>query len=811
MSIGFHALRGAISDLRYGARVLARQKKLSALVVVTVGLAIGANVSIFQVLNLTMLRALPFADAGRLCRVLAMVARPNAAPARGALSPQAFARVRDSGIFERVVAQRVTNLVLRTEAEPERVVGIDVSSGWTPLFGIRPALGRPFAADEERRGAGAGVAIISDALWQRAFQRDPAVLGRTVLLDDRSTSIIGVMPPAFNYPYHADVWLPMSLDESAGAPANLNVVGRLAASATPAATSARLRDLTTELIAGDPTSNTGRTLEAIPLRTDLLENGDVIVLALFGAVAFVLLIAAANVSSLLLTRAMARRRDMAVRAALGATRLQRFRAMACESLVLAAAGGVFGALVALWAHSTSSVLLPKDLRELGVPPTADARVIGFMFAITAFAGCVIGLLPAWRFSRVDINGALRGGRSTSSPGDRRLLGGVVVAEIAVALVLLVGATQMLDFLRAVNRADPGFDARGVLTLRVPLSPTRLPSADSRVAFVRRILDELGAIPGVSAAGVTSFLPLGTTNQATVVSTDAARDDRVPMSANHRVVDGRYFRAIGLTLVAGRTFDDRDRAGGEPTAVVSRALADELWPKQEALGQRVKRGPRDAAAPWLTVVGVVNNTREQREATAETMYVPYTQQVASFTGSVQPTFVLRTATDFGELALSARRAVARVDAGSPVFQVATIDEIQSIAYAQERLGTQTVGVFAAAGLVLVILGVYGLTAYAVAQRMREMAIRRTFGAAVSHIVWLVVRQSGVLAMTGIVAGGVSAVVLSRVLRGLVPGLQAAPSGAFLFPALALALLTLIAAGLPAWRVTRIDPIVALRQD
>jgi putative ABC transport system permease protein len=799
------------TDLRQALRGLWRQKRFTAVVVLTLGIAIGANIAVFHVVNLTLLRPLPFDEAEELFRVQAGVTRPNGATSLVALSPHAFVRIREARIFEDVVAQRLENLAIRTATgEPQRVAAVRVASGWMELFGLRPALGRGFTEHEERLGAGAPAVLISHSLWQRAFGGDRGVLGRSILLEDHALTVVGVMPPSFNYPYQSELWLPMTVDRGLTSPTNLNVVGRLRHGETADAARARLRALSAQLARETAQPDGERVLQATPLRTDLLENNDRVLIALLAAVAFVLLIAATNVASLTLTRAVNRRREMAVRTALGATRLRRFGAIVSETVVLAALGGALGALLASWALSVVSVLLPRQLRELGAQAALDERMFAFVAAVTVLAGFIFGVLPAFRLSGSPQLEQLGSGlRTTSTKQDRGLLSSVVVAEIALALLLAVGAAQMLQYVRDSETTHPGFDVENALTLRVPLSDTRFPTAQARLAFIGRIAEVLGSMPGVSAVGLTSMLPVGGGNQLAQVSVESRSGEAVAFTVNHRVIDAGYFKAMGIPLLAGRRFDDRDRTGGEPVAIVSRALADRSWPGADPVGKRIRRTRAAGQTPWLTVVGVVGNVREPREAASESWYLPYTQQVATFTGFIQPVFVLKAALEPAVLGDAARLMVARVDGATPVFQVATLKELNTLQFAQERLGTEVMAAFAIAGLLLVLLGVYGVTSYGVSQRVQEIGIRIAFGAPSRQIVRMVLAQTATLSAMGLTIGTAGAMLAVRGLHRLVPGIDPGQWILYAVPAAGLAAVTLLAGALPAWRATRIDAARALQ--
>jgi putative ABC transport system permease protein len=800
------------SEIRHAVRSLSRQKRFAIGVILTLAVAIGANAAVFHVVNLTLLRPLPFAESEALFRIQASMTMPSGAASLVAVSQQAFARLRDARIFDSVVAQRLENLVVRTPTgEPKRVVAIRVSSGWTQLFGVRPALGRGFNDEDDRLGAGAASVLLSHSLWERDFGADPSVLGRAIVLEDRAVTVVGVMPPAFNYPYQAELWLPMTVDPNAGTPGNLNVIGRLRRGSTIESTREQLRVISMQLAREAPQTNAGRILRATPLRTDLSDNQDRLLVALLGAVAFVMLIAAANIASLFLTRAVHRRREMAVRAALGATTFQRARAVLCESSLLAVLGGIAGALIASWIIPIVTVLMPRPLRELGVQGAIDVRMTVFVVGVTLVSGFVFGVLPALRLAGATSLADLGSGtRSTGTHTDRRLLEAVVVAEIAMALLLSICAAQLFDHVRRAESAHPGFRATGALSMGVPLSDRRLQTAEARIAFLRRVDEELRTIPGVTASGLTSLLPVGGGNALAQVSIDRGSDDRVRLSVNHRAVSPGYFGAMGVPILRGRDFDDRDRPDSQPVVIVSTALAERFWPGDEPLGKRIKRGAPADPNPWLTVIGIVGNIREPEEAVPETWYLPYTQQVNAFTGFVQPVFVLRAEIDAASLAQSARAAIARVDASVPVFNVSTLDDLNAGEFASERLGTNVMSAFAAGGLLLVLLGVYGVTRYGVSQRLQEFGVRMAFGARAPQIVWMVLRQAAWFAFAGIALGLPGALIASRALEQIAPGVASRDPVLFLIPMAGIALATLLAAGFPAWRATRIDPATALRE-
>lgn len=836
-------------DVRYGLRTLARQPLFTFVVILTLALGIGANTAIFSVVNAVLLRPLPYPDPDRLVTVSGWdLRRPETrTDSQGAVSFPDFADWRAwNTTLAHVAAYTPDDFTLtdgggRGEAAAH-VAGAYVTADLFPLLGVAPALGRTFLPAEDV--AGSRVAILSHGLWQRRFGGDPRVLGRAMTVDGNRFEIVGVMPSGFGFPVQnnpVEFWLTVARlgettddDPQTAQRGNhfLLSVARLRPGVSLAQAQANLDALTATLRQQYPDSDNHLGVHLVPLRRSLAGEVRPALLVLLGAAGCVLLIACVNVANLLLARATARGREIAIRAALGAGRARIVRQLLTESLLLALLGGAGGVLLALWGTDGLVALLPDNfprLREIGV----DLRVLLFTGVVSVLTGVLFGLAPAWRISRPDgADAALRadgaaGARGTTEGGrSRRLREVLVVAEMALALALLTGAGLLVQSFLRLQRVAPGFDPHGVLTAEVSLAQADDKEQTTRnVAFYRDVLDRVSALPGVRAVSAVVPLPMGGRHWATgVIIAGRPRVGLADLPASHfRAVAPGYFAAMRIPLRSGRDFDAHDEASSPGVVIINETFARQYFPGENPLGKHI--APQMSADPGeprdREIVGVVGNVKFRRLSADDKpeCYVPHTQFPA---GAL--TLVVRggaaagtTATTEGDdgdplaLAGAVRGAVEQINRDVPLYRVRRLDQYLADSLAQPRLNTLLLSLFAGAAALLTAVGLYGVMAYAVAQRTREIGIRLALGAGRNDVRRLVAGYGLRLTLVGLVTGVVTTLGLTRLLASLLYGISPGDPTTLAGISALLAATAALACWLPARRATRVDPVVALRQE
>lgn len=801
-------------DLRYAWRGLRRAPGFAAMAVATLALGIGATTAIFSVVHSALLEPLPYAAADRLVFL---------SDQQDVETPMSYPEFVDwraqTGVFTGLAAYFQTSLVLTGAGEPEVLSGARVSASLPGLLSVAPHVGRAFRADEDAPGADR-VILLGHDLWLRRFGADRGVVGRVLTLNGLPYTVVGVLPagPGASLPTdlaagrRVDYWVPLRLDAER-APRGLHfltVVGRLRPAVDVERARARLADVAAQLKRDDAERH---GVQVGPLAARVVGDARPLLVLLLGAVSLVLLVACANVANLLIARGAGRARELAIRAALGAGRRRVVRQLATESLVLALAGGAagvllaFGALAALRAAASDAVGLAQ------LPRLAQARVDGRLLAfalLTSLAtGALFGLLPALRASRLALASVLRaGGRGTTGAGARdRTRSALVVAEMTLSFVLLIGAGLLVRSFDRLAAVDKGFDPTQVLTFAVELPSARYPEARQQVAFFERVLERVRALPGVRGASVTVSLPLaGGTNGGFVIAGRPLAPNEGPV-AEKRVVGADFFRVLRVPVVLGRAFDGRDVAGAPQVAVVNEAFVRRYFPGENALGRRIEFGWETEGAQ--EIVGVVGDMREQslHEPAAPTIYVPFGQRRSDPAMAV----VVRTAGDPTRLVAAVRAAVRAVDRDQPVAQVRTLDDVVARALAGRRVAASLFGAFAALALLLAAVGLYAVVSYGVAQRVSEIGVRRALGARTWDVVRLVVGQGVGLLALGAAVGGLASLGAGRLLRGQLYGVGATDPLTFAAVAAALLVTALVATVAPAVRASRVDPLVALREE
>ena len=805
-----------LKDIRYGARSLWKRPASTVVALVTLALGIGVNSAIFSAVDSILLRPLPLKDPERLVSIweqgLAQGINQNE------VAPANFFDLRtQTQSFEGIGAHGPQDLNLTGDGEPERLNGELVSANVLSLLGVEPALGRTFLSNEDQTGQ-EHVVVISDALWQRRFNRDPSIVNRNITLNGESFTVVGVMPRGFFFPLReTELWIPWAMEpEQASGRGDhyLRLVARLKPGATLKQANADVAAIGGRLAAEYPKTNEGLSFIVNSLHQDYVGDLRLPVLIMFAAVGLVLLIACANVANLLLAQATTRRREIAIRIALGARRWTIVRQLLIESLLLATLGGLLGVLGAIWSVQALAKLLPDTLSKLQ-NVNVDARVLLFTLGVSFLTAIVFGGVPAVLASRAKPGQTLSDVARDASGGAsgryvRRLL---VVSEVALAVVLLVGAGLLIRTFQLLRQVNTGFSTENVLTMRMVLPMPKYAKPEARKAFYDQVLQRIYEVPGIESAGVITFLPLsfnGMNFSFSVEGQASPGDMKLPF-ALYRVVSPDYFRAMQIPLQRGRFFDSRDNFDSSPVIVISRRLAEQYWPGQDPTGKRLKIGPLDSPNPWLTVVGVVSDVRQAGLYGDPRMdiYAPYAQERRAF---ISPRdLVLRTKGDAGSIAGAVRQAVWSVDKDQPLSHVRTMDEVFAASISQERFQALLLGLFAALALVLACVGLYGVISYAVAQRTHEIGVRMALGAQPFDVLRLVLRQGMGLTIAGLIVGIGIGLIATRVLSDMLYGVTPRDPLTFIGVPALLLLVAFLACYIPARRATRIDPLVALRYE
>ena len=803
------------TDIRYGLRSLLKRPAFTAIAVLTLALGIGVNSAIFSAVDSILLRPLPLKDPAQLVSVWEQTLRDGiqqneAAPANF------FDLQSQNQSFEQIGAFGPNDVNLTGDGEPERLDGQVVTANVFSILGVAPALGRTFSVGEDQLGQ-EHVVVLSNALWQRRFNSDPSIINRAITLNGESFTVIGVMPRGFFFPEREiELWTPwaMEAEQKAGRGDHyLRLVARLKPGTTVARANADLTAIGQRLAAEYPRTNEGLNFVAHSLHQDYVGNLRLPILILFAAVGLVLLIACANVANLLLAQATTRRKEIAIRIALGARRWTIVRQLLIESLLLAGGGGLLGVLGAFWGVTALATFLPESLSKLQ-NVSIDARVLLFTLGMSVLTAIVFGGVPALLASRTKPGATLSDVARDSAGGasGRHVRRVLVVSEVALAVVLLVSAGLLIRSFQLLRQVDTGFTTENALTMRMVLPFPKYAKVETRRAFYDELLPKIKELPGVESAGMITFLPLsfhGMNFNFSVEGQASPSDMKLPF-ALFRVVSPDYFRAMGIPLLRGRFFDTRDVPDTQPAVLINRRLAEQYWPGEDAIGKRLKIGPADSPNSWLTVVGVVGDTKQTGlyEHKFE-FYVPYAQERRSFVAPRD--LVVRTKSDPAVIAAAVRQAVWSVDKDQPVSNVRTLDQVFATAISQERFQALMLGLFAALALLLACVGLYGVISYAVVQRTHEIGVRMALGAQRVDVLSLVIRQGMTLTLVGLVVGIVAGTFVTRVLTDLLFGVTPRDPLTFAGVPVLLLLVALLACYIPARRATRIDPLIALRSE
>ncbi|HVR97762.1 MAG TPA: ABC transporter permease [Thermoanaerobaculia bacterium] len=808
-------MESLLQDLRHGVRTLARYPGFTTVTLITLILGIGANSAVFSIVNAVLLRPLPYSEPDRLARVFNEYAE---APEVGLSEQEVREYPQNVPAFETLAPYIPVDVNLTGGDEPERVEAVFASDELLRLLGVPAVLGRVYERRDDEPGA-PPVALLSYGLWRRSFGADRAVIGRDIQVNGMPRTIVGVMPPGFDYPEKADLWMPLGLDPANPAPPQqryLHAVARL----RPGTSLAQTREQVDTYVARATSElklnpEVGWSIAAVPLLDYKVGRTRTALWVLQGAAAFVLLIACANVANMLLVRTQTRFREISMRTVLGASRFRLVRQFLTESLLLAGLGGALGLLLGYWAVSAFVAWSPGAIPRSG-EVSLDGRVVAFTLLATVLAGLAVALVPAWKASRPDLNETLKeGSKGSDGPGrqgSQRLL---VVAEVSASLVLLVGAGLMIQSFVRLGRVDPGFRPSGVLTLQLALPRAKYPEAPNVSAFYGEVIRRLEGLPGVESVGLVSHLPFSGSNfNSSLLLEDRPWTPGQPLpTPNVRSVTPGYFKTMGIPLRQGRTFTGSDDAGTLPVVVIDETLAKSVWPGQDPIGKRVSMGSPDSPEPYLTIVGIVGAVRHSDLALAEErgeIYLPHAQNpdrlvylvaLAARTAGQSPT----------ALTPSIREQIKTLDPDQPVSDVMTMDDRLARSLDPSRSSMQLLAVFAAVAVLLAAVGIYGVVSYSVAQRLREIGIRMALGAGKRDILRQVVGKGMVVVLVGVAVGLAIAFGLTRLLSSLLYEISVIDPATFVSVALLLTLVALLATLVPARRAAAMEPVRALREE
>ena len=805
---GLNEMDSIIKDIRYGVRGLLKRPGFTAIALVALALGIGANTAIFSLVNAVLIKSLPFPDPDQLVWIYGNIRNGGS---RASVSPPDFLDYRSQNkTFDQLAASgtQPVSVNLTGSGEPERIMASAVTGNYFQVFGVAPAIGRTFTLDNEKTGQDQ-VTVLSHAFWQKRFAGDPNIVGKTIVLDSKSFQVVGVMPAGLSFPQQAELWVPMNFDGNPDMTIRkahfLRPIGRLKAGVSLTQAQADTDAIAAHLEQQFPDSNTGWNLRLISLREQLVGGTRTTVFVLFGAVAFVLLIACANVANLLLVRAAARQKEIALRTALGASRMRIVRQMLTESLLLSILGGALGALLAVW-----GVELLVSLSADSLPPTVnvtiDRTVLVFTLLISIVTGLLFGLAPAFRTAKVNLIDSLKdGARGAEGTLRNRTRSVLVIFESAVAVVLLIGAGLLVRSLIALHRVDPGFDANGVLTFRIDLPQQKYDAEGKRAKFFEQLETRIGSLPGVQAVGLITELPMSgqfndlpfTVEGRPPVTIDQAFD------ADFRLVNQHYFSALHIPLLRGRNFTEQEVREGKPVTVVSQQLVDTVFPNEDPLGKRLITA---IGSQTFEIIGVVGDIRHRSLGTQ-----PFAAMYFPTRNNNRMNIVVRTQNEPLSIVGAARQEVKALDPDQPISAVKKMSDWVDSSVAAPRYRTTLLAAFAALAMILAATGIYGVMSYTVAQRTHEIGVRMALGARRPDVLKLVVRQGMLLALVGVILGLAGAFALTRVLQSLLFGVTAKDPFTFAAVAGLLIAVAFIACFVPALRATKVDPLVALRYE
>ena len=808
-------------DIRFGLRMLKKSPGFALVTILALALGIGANSAIFSVVNAVLLRPLPFKTADRL---VFLSEWSQQVPDMSVSYPN-YRDWRDqTTVFDQLAAFRSAGYILTGAGEPERLSAREVSASFLPALGVTPILGRNFTKDEDKPGA-SRTAVITYGLWQRRFGGNPEIIGQPITLNNQSFMVLGVLPQTFEWQSPVDLFVPIEngslgqdLQDRDDHP-GIYLIGTLKDGVTVEQARAEMTTITARLAQQYPKTNSGNGFTLAKLQDRATEDIRAALLVVLAAVGFVLLIACANVANLLLARAAARTKEIAIRTALGAGRWRIIRQLLTESIMLALAGGALGLLFAMWGVDALRAVIPDDVPRLLVAGIRlDTRVLLFTFTVSVATGLLFGLAPAVQISKSNLNEALKeGGRSATAGAQRNYVRSLlVVSEVALSLLLLVGAGLLMKSFLNLQRADIGFNPDHVLTMRISLPDARYTTNAQIENFYRTLLQRVEPLPGVQSAGLTRGLPMsGGIESGITVEGHEVADRKDTLVAVNLSVTPDYFRAMEIPLIKGRYFTDQDKTGAPEVVLIDELLATRFFPDTDPLGKRIRLGGPDEFFPWMQIVGVVKHVKHygpDEEGRVE-IYRPYFQLPnmpgARFNNSM--VLAVRTTVEPTTLTSAIRNAVLEIDKDQPISQVQPMTQVVGAAVASQKFATWLLTIFAAVALLLAALGLYGVMAYTVTQRTHEIGIRIALGAAQADVLQLIVWQGMRLTLVGVAIGLVGSFVITRLMKSLLYGVSAADPLTYGGVALLLASFALVACLIPARRAMKVDPMIALRYE
>jgi predicted permease len=811
-------------DLRYGFRLMRKSPGFVVIAVLALALGTGANTAIFSLVNALLLRPISYENPDRL----AMVWEKSVKRGFGQIPTSLlnFTDLRaDNKSFEDLGAFTDSSFNLTGAAEPEKVTGVRVTASLLSLLGRQPLKGRLFLAGEDQPQA-SHVLILSHHLWQRSFGSNANLVGQTVALNGESYTVVGIMPPDFKFPPtfsatvassqftmpHADLWVPLTTDAVplVREGRTLYMIGRLKPGVTATAAQAEMNVIASRLQKEYPAVDADMEVDVIPLREQVTGDVRPALLVLFGAVGCVLLIACANVANLLLAKASGRQKEVAVRIALGATRLRIIQQLLTESMLLSLAGGLLGSIIGILAVRQLIAFTPSSVPKpdhIGI----DAPVLLFTLLLSVFTSFIFGLVPALQASKSDLNETLKEGGRGNSGGARqnRVRSLLVITEVALALVLLIGAGLMIKSFVRLQNVNPGFNPENLITLELQLPQNKYGEKDRQAAFQQQVVQRLAEIPGVQSAGAVNYLPFS----GTELNSGVTIEGRPPVAnANERPraffrdISPNYFQAMGIPVRQGRPFADSDNKDAPAVVIINEAAARRFYPNEDPLGKRFKQGRAESKNPWVMVVGIVGGVSHTALGVASQpeVYLPFQQNP-----DATITLVARTKSDPRGLAATVRREVSMLDKDLPVSNIKFMDEIVAGSVSQPRVYALLLGIFAGLALVLAAIGIYGVISYSVTQRTHEVGIRMALGAQTRDVLALIIKQGMALALVGIFLGLIVSLALTRVLASQLYGVSSTDPVTFAAISLLLIFVAVIACYIPALRATKVDPMIAVR--
>jgi predicted permease len=818
-----------VRDIRFALRSFVKNPSFALAAVLSLAIGIGANTSIFSVANALLFRPLPYQDSDRL--VILWNRSPGLNIAEDWFSTAQYFDIRTAHHgFEQLAIAIGGNFNLTGQGDPERVGVVRVSSNLLPMLGAQPALGRLLTSDEDSPGHPLS-AVLTDGFWARRFGRDPKVLGMSILINGQPYEVVGILPQRFSLPHEvlplldgteqAEIFVPLPLAPAASqvrTNEDYNLIGKLKPDVSLAQAQAEMNTITARLRRDYPDNyppNGGLTFSLVPLLEQVVGHVRGSLLVLLGAVAFVLLIACANVANLLLARAVARRQELAVRTALGASRWQIIRQLLTESVLLALCGGALGLLICVftvkWIYIVGTNGIPRS-QDVGI----DGRVLLFTLAVSVFSGLLFGLAPAFRISRLDLNSTLKNtGRGSAGTGaiwgrGNNVRGLLVISELALSVVLLIGAGLLIRSFARLQNVQPGFNSTGVLTFDLTTTGRKYADKQTILQTYHQLWERLEHLPGAKAAGGVTSLPLSQAFAWTPITVEG----RTPLpgekflNADERLVGGHYFEAMGIPLRRGRFFNDQDDLTKPIVVIVDEYMAGQLWPGQDPIGKRIHIVELPSNSPWQTVVGVVGRVKQESLDSDPRIafYLPHTQ----FPARAMTTAILGSS-DPTTMASAVKSEMRNLDPDLPMYHVRTMVQRVDESLARRRFSMLLLGIFAGFALVLATIGIYGVMAYLVDQGTREIGIRMALGASRRNVLGLVVRHGMVLAVSGMLIGLGAALLLARLIRSQLFGIEVTDPVTFAAISTLLLLIALLATCIPAQRAARIDPMVSLRND